>query len=206
MIQFNIGVFVCIIHCNCCITCYEWYISWCLYQTLVQNYKDYMQQDLHNLNRISKWSIHLILKELHWLLLKSAREVKMLVNVALMNKQSRNTMLHCHRPPLLSPDSVPDSVGRAAIQSESRLFLWAAALVLTKQNATHGLMLCSHSCFKGNQRTLLERIWILFSYFCQQSCFPPAFCFFLYAIMWMWMCVREKVWSIDRCHLGLNSW
>lgn len=96
-----------------------------------------------------------------------SRRVNRSVNVVIVNKQSRNIMLHCHQlsSPLLSPGSVPDSVGRAAIQSESRLFLWTAAFALTKQNATHWLMLCSHSCFKGTQKTSLKEFGLVFYIF-----------------------------------------
>lgn len=51
-------------------------------------------------------------------------------------------------PPLPSPGCVPDSVGRTAFQSASRLFLWTAAFVLTKQIATQRLILSSDSYFE----------------------------------------------------------
>lgn len=49
---------------------------------------------------------------------------------------------------LLSPGCVPDSLGRAAFRSASRLFLWTAAFVLTKQIATQQLISSSDSYFE----------------------------------------------------------
>lgn len=54
-----------------------------------------------------------------------------------------------------SPGCVPDSLGRAAFRSASRLFLWTAAFVLTKQFATQQLILSSDSYF--------ESFWNIFS-------------------------------------------
>lgn len=116
------------------------------------------------------------------------------VNIVVVDKQRRNIML---LSPLLSPGSVPDSVGRAAIQSQSRLFLWTAAFVLTKQNATHWLMLCSHSCFKGTQKTSLKEFGFFFYYyyFCQQCCFL--------CIVLLWTCWGKKsLIHSNLCHFG----
>lgn len=105
----------------------------------------------------------------------------------------RNIMLRCHWA-LLSPGSVPDSVGRAAVQSESmRLFLWTAAFVLTKQNATHWLMLLlsQFALMPHKKKKPMKGFGVVF-YFHQQ-------CGFLINVN---VNTLRKAWSID----GLDLW
>lgn len=115
-----------------------------------------------------------------------------------VNKHWGNIMPHCKQlsspllpSPPLSAGSVPDSVGRAAVQSESRFFLWTAAFALTKQNATQQLISCSQSRLRSTSCLKEFRFLI-----------PPPFsrCILLSAKV----SLPRRVWAL--CHLGVNSW
>lgn len=117
----------------------------------------------------------------------------------IVNKHWGNIMPHCKQlsspllpSPPLSAGSVPDSVGRAAVQSQSRFFLWTAAFALTKQNATQQLISCSQSRL-GSIPWLKE-----FGFFISPL-FPVAFCF-----LQRWACRGESEpcaileWILDK--------
>lgn len=90
-----------------------------------------------NVESLQKKALHFILMNIEW------HGFEMVGHSELRKSLHALPLL-----PSLSPGCVPDSLGRVAFRSASRLFLWTAAFVLTKQIATQQLISSSDSYFE----------------------------------------------------------